>query len=76
MLPEFDGHAIPACDILHDFLVEHGDDEEEGDAAEWPEWTDHDTIALGAPLMPQECWPDTPQATAWSAWLADRRQPD
>ena len=35
-----DGYAIPACDILSDFLTEHQCDEDEGDPAEWPEWTD------------------------------------
>ena len=39
-------------------------------------WDDDYVIELGAPLMPQECLPDTPQLTAWDRWRCDVRNPD
>jgi hypothetical protein len=42
-----DGYAIPQADLLHDFLVEHPDDPDEGDPADWPAWTDTGFWCLG-----------------------------
>ncbi len=36
------------------------------------EWDDSFRVGLGAPLDASECF----EPPAWSAWLADRRQPD
>jgi hypothetical protein len=55
-----DGYAVPAADLLADFLTEHGDDPLEGDPADWPEcpWVDDDRYAIGPPLTPEEVVPD------------------
>jgi hypothetical protein len=40
VLPEIDGFAIPAADLLTDFFAEHSDDPEAGPPESWESWTD------------------------------------
>jgi|GEM_PF-4292038 hypothetical protein len=69
MLPQDeDGFAIPACDLLSDFLCEHQCDEDEGPPEEWPDWTDDDhwgiTDQADLVLLRQL------ERTHWQDWLA------
>lgn len=49
-----DGHAVPQADLLHDFLVEHGDDPLEGPPEDWPDEYDSIRVAIGPAIFPQE----------------------
>jgi len=69
MLPQDeDGFAIPACDLLSDFLCEHQCDPDEGDPAEWPEWTDDGrwTLTTEEDLVLLRAV----ERTLWHDWLA------
>jgi len=69
MLPQDEsGFAIPACDILSDFLTEHQCDELELDPAEWPAWTDLDHWALTDEATLAEL--KQVERTPWQDWLA------
>jgi len=60
-LPEdADGYAIPAADILSDFLVEHDDDPDEGDPADWPREYDSIRVALGPAYFREETFAPLP----------------
>lgn len=52
------GYAIPAADILHDFLVEHPDDPEWGDPLDWPAWTDDLVVGIGPAFFREESFDD------------------
>jgi len=69
MLPEDeDGYAISACDLLSDFLCEHQCDEDEGDPADWPSWTDDDHWAITDEATLAEL--RQLNTTPWTRWLA------
>ena len=55
-----DGFAVPACELLADWFAEHPDDPDEGDPAEWPEWTDEITVSHGPAYHTSEALPDPP----------------
>ncbi len=62
MLPELNGYAIPAADLLCDQLCDCGfDDPEWNDPAEWLSWTDADRFELGAEAIPDAPVPDPDQ---------------
>ena len=62
MLPEdSDGFAIPACDLLSDFLCEHQCDEDEGPPEEWPAWTDDLVVGIGPAFFREESFDDPDQ---------------
>jgi len=47
------GYAIPAADLLSDFLTDNdANDPAAGDPAEWPEWTDQDVWEEGLAIPP------------------------
>lgn len=52
MLPEIDGFAIPAADLLADWFIEHGDDPLEGPPEDWPDEYDSIRVTIGPPLCP------------------------
>jgi hypothetical protein len=60
MPQDADGFAIPAADLLADFLIEHGDDPNEGPPESWPWWTDLGQFELGRAFFPQEVFDDLP----------------
>ncbi len=49
-----DGHAESSADVLHDFLVEHSDDPDEGPPEDWPDEYDSIRVAIGPAIFPQE----------------------
>jgi hypothetical protein len=69
LLPcDADGYAIPAADLLSDFLAEHGDDPLEGPPEDWPAWCDDDHWAITDQATLAEL--RQVERTNWDAWLA------
>ncbi len=71
-----DGFAVPWSDIQLDWLVEHGDDPDEGPPESWPEWTDGvvyelvPAFQIEESLFRPEC-----VTTRWQRWLATAAVP-
>jgi hypothetical protein len=71
-LPEYQGYAIPACDILADQLAEcELLDDDAGDPADWPAWTDRDTWDVGPGDSTEEALRDL----RYSLWCLDDSEP-
>ncbi len=73
-----DGYAIPDCDRWLDQLNECGmDDEDFGDPADWPEWTDADRWELSRQDPPPEPEPPfEPSEQDWAEFHAWCREQD